>query len=162
MLTDCADYYGAEHGGRAGTRIMRRVHTGRAVAVATLLLLLGSAALVGCSDSGDARADCPKEPKAKHLVEDTTVDVQALDNRFEPKEITVEPGTEIRFVNDGRNLHNVISAKDSCFEFRIESDELGPGDEASIRFEEPGEFRYFCSIHGTEDAGMPGTAVVEE
>lgn len=142
---------------------MRRVHTGRAVAVATLLLFLGSSALVACADSGGgARADCSKQPKAKNLVQGVTVDVQALDNRFEPEEISVEAGTEVRFVNDGRNLHNVVSAKDSCFEFRIESDELGPGDEASIGFEDPGEFRYFCSIHGTEDAGMIGTVVVEE
>ncbi len=94
------------------------------------------------------------------LVEGETVEVLAVDNAFEPEELTVAAGTEVTFVNAGRNEHNVTPEDDDA-EWRIDTEEFLPGDEGSYRFTEPGTYRYYCSIHGTVDAGQIGTIVVE-
>jgi plastocyanin len=39
-------------------------------------------------------------------------------------------------------------------------DEFQPGDEYRHVFSEPGEYRYYCTIHGTAEVGMVGTVVV--
>src|SRR5262245_41954388 len=39
----------------------------------------------------------------------TTVTVAANDNAFEPRTVTVLPGTAVRWVNNGRNVHTVTA-----------------------------------------------------
>ena len=94
------------------------------------------------------------------LVEGESAEVLSVDNAFDPKELTVAAGTEVTFVNVGRNEHNVIP-EDEDAEWRIDTEDFQPGDEATYRFTEPGTYRYYCSIHGTLDAGQNGTIVVE-
>ncbi|MET0628967.1 MAG: cupredoxin domain-containing protein [Acidimicrobiia bacterium] len=83
-----------------------------------------------------------------------TVDVR--DNVFTPKTIEVEPGTVVRWVNRGRNTHNV--KPDEGFEFG--SRNLTKGQSYSFEFEEPGTFGYFCSLHGAPGKGQFGAVVV--
>jgi len=94
------------------------------------------------------------------LVRGVTIDVDARDNTFDPEATEVAAGTDVRFTNVGRNEHNVIPVSDDQTELLVETDALGPGDEAVVRLTEPGTYRYFCSIHGTEKAGMIGTVEV--
>jgi plastocyanin len=108
------------------------------------------AAIAGCGGGG---ADV-------ELVRGVTVEVDARDNTFAPEVTEVEPGTRVRFANVGRNEHNVIPVSDDQSELLVETDALGPGDEAVVRLTEPGTYRYFCSIHGTAEAGMIGTVEV--
>ena len=89
-----------------------------------------------------------------------TVDIDARDNTFESESISVEAGTNIRFVNVGRNDHNVIPESDDQDELLVETEDLEPGAEAVVRLTEPGSYRYYCSIHGTANAGMIGTIEV--
>ena len=42
----------------------------------------------------------------------------------------------------------------------VEVDGFQPGDVYAHVFTEPGEYRYYCSIHGNEDVGMVGTVIV--
>lgn len=86
--------------------------------------------------------------------------VDALDNTFGPEVVRVEAGTEVVWENRGRNDHNVIPEAEDA-EWAVEVDDFKPGDSASHVFTEPGRYRYFCSIHGTVDAGMIGQVVVE-
>lgn len=87
--------------------------------------------------------------------------VQAVDNAFAPVDAEIVAGTELVWLNRGRNDHNIIPEfGDDAWTFQ--DTEFGPGDEVSFVFETPGTYRYYCSIHGTLTAGMPGVIVVTE
>ena len=86
--------------------------------------------------------------------------VIAADNRFEPLSVEIAPGTEVVWVNRGRNDHDLIS--DSSTEFGAVAADFAPGDEYRFVFTEPGEYPYHCTIHGTSEIGMIGTIVVTE
>ena len=72
----------------------------------------------------------------------------------------IAPGTEVVWVNRGRNEHDLIS--DSSMAFGAVAANFAPGDEYRFVFTEPGEFPYHCTIHGTSEIGMVGTIVVTE
>ena len=42
----------------------------------------------------------------------------------------------------------------------VEVTEFAPGAVYTHTFTEPGEYAYYCSIHGTEQVGMVGTITV--
>ena len=125
------------------------------------MLALVAAVAVGCGgdeDPGGSGGDAA--PPDATLLEGEAVTISAIDNSFVPEAAQVAAGTEVTFANDGRNSHNVIP-EDEDAEWRVDTDDFQPGDTASFTFDEPGVYRYFCSIHGTIDAGMPGVLVVE-
>lgn len=86
--------------------------------------------------------------------------VEARDNLFEPDDLSVPAGTTIVFENTGRNEHNVVPAEGTADTISVDVEDLEPGATAERRLTEPGEYRYYCSIHGTETAGMVGTITV--
>ena len=88
-----------------------------------------------------------------------TVDVVALDNTFRPERVEVVAGTTVRWENRGRNDHDVVPADDTVA-WGVDASGFAAGDEYTRLFDTPGEYPYFCSIHGTKDAGMIGTVVV--
>ena len=88
------------------------------------------------------------------------VPVIALDNSFRPEVIEVNVGDEVVWENRGINEHDVLLVQDSASPFGVEVVDFQPGDLYSHVFTEPGEFRYYCSIHGNETVGMVGTVVV--
>ena len=87
------------------------------------------------------------------------VEIDVTDNAFGPRDIIVAPGTEIVFTNQGQNEHNVKPAVEGQFE-TIETQQLLPDASASRVFAEPGDYPYFCSIHGTANRGQRGRIVV--
>jgi plastocyanin len=105
------------------------------------------------SPDSSARGDQPAPPFE-------SVTVIAADNRFEPQDLEIAPGTEVVWVNRGRNDHDLIS--DSEAEFGAVAADFKPGDEYRFVFTEPGEYPYHCTIHGTAEIGMIGTIVVTE
>ena len=88
-----------------------------------------------------------------------TVVVLGLDNTFREETIEVEAGTEVLWENRGRNDHNVVPV-DETADWGVEVEDFTPGDEYSLVFGTPGEYPYYCSIHGTAEVGMIGTVVV--
>jgi plastocyanin len=126
---------------------------------ARLLAALAVAALVlvGCGDDGGGGEDAgPSVP----LTEGDEVEVLAIDNVFEPEDIRIRSGTTIRWVNNGRNDHNIIP-EDEDADWRVDTEDFVPGDEVEFEFNESGSYRYYCSIHGTIDVGMIGSVTVE-
>ena len=90
-----------------------------------------------------------------------TVEVRSLDNSFVAASVEIEAGTEIRWVNGGRNDHNVLPV-DESLDWGVERDEFVPTAEYSHLFDQPGVYAYYCSIHGTKEVGMVGAIVVTE
>jgi Copper binding proteins, plastocyanin/azurin family len=71
---------------------------------------------------------------------------------FVPREITVDVGDTITWRNEDSEPHNAI-ANDNSFH----TNTFGQGETASVTIDQPGEHRYFCSIH----AGMTGTVTAQ-
>jgi plastocyanin len=75
---------------------------------------------------------------------------------FEPKDLTVPPGTEVEWLDEG-GRHS-IEADDGSFK----SDALTAGASFKRRFDQPGIYKYFCSFHGSAGGhDMAGTIVVK-
>jgi plastocyanin len=85
------------------------------------------------------------------------VEVIALDNSFQAATIEVVAGTTVRWENRGRNDHDVQSVDGS---WGVATEDFPPGGVYSFVFADSGTFAYYCSIHGTKDAGMVGEVVV--
>lgn len=122
-----------------------------------LLAFVIAGLLAGCGD--DSRSTRVAEASA---VEPTgvVVPVYALDNSFRPELTTVEVGDEVRWENRGRNDHDILYVEG--VDFGISTDNFGPGAVYSHVFDRPGEYRYYCTIHGDQHVGMTGTIIVTE
>ena len=82
--------------------------------------------------------------------------VAALDDYFDAVVLRVPVGTEVEWVNFGRNPHTV-TADDGSFD----SGDMQNGDEFSWTFDEPGIYPYYCLYHGAAGGvGMAGMIVV--
>ena len=140
----------------------------RATPFALLLTFLAVLALAACSsgsDSGDGGGGGGADPTAgldavpdsdyEDLTGEAQVTIDARDNTFEPQYVTVSPGTKVEFDNVGRNPHNAIPVVKGAFD-DVPTDELQPGDAVVRVFDEPGEYPYYCSLHGTKNKGMTG------
>lgn len=140
----------------------------RAIAATAAVLAL---ALVGCGSDPAIRTDgsaVPPPPKGgvdlstasfEDLTAEAEPEVDALDNVFRAKFIEVEAGATVRFRNDGRNTHNLLPVVEGEFP-PLEAEAFEPGTEATITFDEPGDYPYYCSLHGTTTKGMVGAVRV--
>lgn len=124
------------------------------------LVVLVALAACGADDAQDAAASSAGGAAGAAEPNGQTVTVIAVDNSFDPEEVVVEAGTEVVWENRGRNEHNIIPEDESA-EWKVEVDAFQPDQSASYVFTEPGTYRYYCSIHGTIDVGMPGVVIVE-
>ena len=89
-----------------------------------------------------------------------TVALDIQDNAFTQRVVVVQAGTEITWTNQGRNEHNVRPSIEGAFEPISTLDLAEKGDSASLTFDEPGDFPYFCSLHGTATRGQTGRVIV--
>lgn len=94
---------------------------------------------------------------AEHTVE------ARPDNTFSPKNLEIEAGDTVTWVNMG-GLHNVVDESGS---FRCAQGCDGAGGDGdpsssswsfSLTFDDPGEVKYFCEVHAS--LGMSGTVTV--
>jgi len=112
--------------------------------------LLGIGFLAGCS----AGVSAPAQGGVGVVVE-----VEAGDNVFRAEEIRVRAGTTVTWTNTGRNNHDIVPVDGG--DWGIPLAEFGPESSYTRVFAEAGTYRYYCSAHGTKNAGMIGTIVVE-
>jgi plastocyanin len=124
------------------------------VALAALGLVPGVAVADGShrfadrfAERVDGRVEAPRQ----------TVTIHIRDNSFSPANFAVEDGTTVRWINEGRNNHNVTASKRSDY---FESGNLKPGRSYVHRFSEPGTFGYYCTLHGTPTSGQHGELAV--
>ena len=96
------------------------------------------------------------------------VNVGGSGNIFAPQALTINAGDSVTFVNKG-GFHNVV-ADDGSFRCARGCDGDGHGGNgnasslswvATVTFDTPGTFGYFCEIHGMPGQGMFGTITVQ-
>jgi plastocyanin len=152
------------------SRVLERALLGAAV--------VSSLALASCGDDSDAEtgtdtaAESASDPTTAEPSDDgddgvatsvaptgEEVEVLALDNNFRPEEIEIDAGTTVVWENGGRNDHNIVPVDDADA-WGVDIEEFHPGDVYSFTFATPGEYPYYCTLHGTADFGMIGTVVV--
>ncbi len=100
------------------------------------------------SASGDVPPPVDPPPAPAPAV---SGDVQAVDFAFSPVNLTVPAGSTITWVNTGVALHTATARNGS-----FDSGFLNTGDSYSKRFDAPGTFEYFCTLH----PDMVGTVIV--
>lgn len=64
---------------------------------------------------------------------------------FAPKEVTVAPGTRVRWVNRDEVPHTVTSAQGQAK--LLASKALDTDDHYEATFAEEGDYSYFCAVH---------------
>ena len=141
----------------------------RALSLLGTGLLAASLGLAACGGDGDGGSDAADELddgtddlEDVVAVDGDTADVKVLDNTFNDENIAVAPGTKVVWTNDGRQDHDIVPVGGEVSDWGVEPGDFTAGDVYEHTFEEPGTYRYYCTLHGSEDAGMIGAVVVEE
>lgn len=69
---------------------------------------------------------------------------------FQPGDITVKPGTTIRWTNEDEILHTATSgAPPGTADNRFNGEMDGKGKSFSVKLDQPGTYEYFCSRHNS-------------
>ena len=84
--------------------------------------------------------------------------VMVKDSKYEAKELTVQAGTTVTWIMDASFPHTV-TADDGSFD----SGRMSNGQSFSFTFDQPGEFPFYCTLHGGPGGtGMAGTVTVTD
>lgn len=106
--------------------------SGPALALVTALALVAA----GCGDDA---------PDAAAPAADAAVTVEGF--AYDPDPVTVATGTTIDWTNEDSVAHTVTAGvpgePDDAFDERLDGD----GGTASITFDDPGTYTYFCVFH---------------
>jgi len=116
------------------------------VALAALMAVAGWLAFGG--GDGETARRLRQEPV---VSEEQRVTIDVVDSDYEPRDLTVRPGTEVVWKFEGKLPHTVTDP-----DGRFDSGTLGQGDEYVMTFADPGEYFYYCVLHHA----MQGTLVV--
>lgn len=78
---------------------------------------------------------------------------------FGPNDLTIPVGTEVTWINKDSGPRHSATAADGSFDTGL----FDGGDEATLTFDTPGTFVYYCLLHGSPDgSGMAATITVTE
>ncbi len=88
-----------------------------------------------------------------------TVQVSAVDFRFDPPDLSADPGQiSIELTNDGEAPHAIEVEGNGVEE---ESDTIDPGASTTLDLDlEEGTYEIYCPVDGHKDRGMVGTLTV--
>jgi plastocyanin len=104
-------------------------------------VLVPSWLLVGCAVSLAGAATCIAAP-ATTAAPAAQASVAIANFTFDPPVLTVSTGTTITWTNRD-DIPHTVTAADNAFQ----SAPLDTDDTYARRFDQPGTFVYFCSIH---------------
>jgi plastocyanin len=124
------------------------------IAAAILVVLAVSVAACGGSTSSSTTAGGlpPTDVTNPPAGGPQSVQVIMTDRSYDPKEVTVNVGDTITWVNEDAPQHDVVADNG---EFKSEL--FDSGGTFSFTFAEAGTYPYHCSIH----PGMVGTVIVK-
>lgn len=140
----CTAPTGARRRGISTPTVGRRLSSGHpTVGVSLFAVVALLIVLTGCGTDADATADG---------ADGTAVeDVAIIDFEYEPKEITVTPGTTVRWTNEDRFGHTVTAGDprepEGLFDGTLGETIDGAGETFEYTFDEAGTFPYYCRFH---------------
>ncbi len=102
--------------------------------------------------AGHERVESVQSVESVHKV----VTIRIRDNLFTPSTLNVGEGTTVRWINVGRNTHNVTPDSGKAYG----SADLKPGKSYVHTFGQAGSFAYYCTLHGTPTSGQRGNLAV--
>jgi plastocyanin len=108
---------------------MNRRLVPRAAGGLQLAVLLGSCVLPGFGRADEARAATP-----------VTVEINQF--QFFPRELTVEAGTVVQWMNHDQTVHNIVAPG-----AKLASPGMDTGDHFDFTFAKPGDYPYLCGLH---------------
>jgi plastocyanin len=76
-----------------------------------------------------------------------SVEVHATGFLFAPDEVTITAGDSITWINDDKILHTITAGTPETPDDSFDRELDGQGTSTSLRFDDPGEYAYFCSRH---------------
>ncbi len=104
-------------------------------------------------------AACGSSGSSSGSTDGPATAVAVTDNLFTPMELRVTSGTVVEWTNRGATTHNVVSQ--DLESLLVPAPDFGPGATYRYRFDTPGTYRYYCSLHGTPGGlGQQGIVVV--
>jgi plastocyanin len=115
-------------------------------------------AAAGSGETGGGDQE-PEELDDVVVLDGPVAAVDVRDNTFNEENIQVPLGTRVVWTNNGRQDHDIVPERDG---WGVEPADFTPDALYEHVFDEPGTYRYYCSLHGTADAGMTGAVVVTE
>lgn len=121
--------------------VMRAVRPTRILAATCSLVILAGGCGGGGNDSTGAGE--PSGPQKVNISNYT----------YEPANLTVPAGTKVTFLNRDSTAHTATSKQRGSFD----TGPIQPGRHATVAFDEPGTFVYYCVFHPF----MKGTVRVE-
>lgn len=131
-------------------------------------LVLGSVFLGACGNaagpSADSAAGSPTTTTATSSMSETAdaaATVEITEFAYAPKEVRIKAGETVRWVNNDEFLHTVTSGEvdgpENKADGMFDEDLDESGSEATVTFDQPGSYTYFCSQHNA----MDGVVIVE-
>jgi plastocyanin/uncharacterized membrane protein YozB (DUF420 family) len=110
---------------------------------------------------GEPTEAAPAEPTAEPAEAPEAAGeflIDMLDFTYSDLNPVIPAGSTVAWVNAGGVKHSA-TADDGSWDTTL----LGPGGEASISFDEPGAYAYYCTLHGSPGGiGMSATITVSE
>ena len=113
---------------------------------------MGSGHDVGDGGHGTRHTNAPTTPGAREIT------VRAKSFKFKPKLITLAAGEDVTIA---------LTSKDSLHDFVVQGEGhivAAKGKKTKrggLRIDEPGTYKFWCSVSGHRRAGMQGTIVVD-
>ncbi len=135
---------------------MRTTMRTRPIAVLGALVLVFAA----CSGDGGTKRDSIENREIDDQRGKAEVVIRVSDNRFTPQNVRVDPGTTVVFDNQGSNIHDLRAFDEDGFGLDFGIAQLRVATRYEFTFAEPGTYRYWCKLHGTDSLGMIGAIVV--
>ncbi len=121
-------------------------------ALAVALLAMGCGSSGGGGSSTGANFANTGTPTSGPVTKVSMHNIQ-----FNPKTLTVKPGTVVEWVNDDSVNHDVTKDTGPGPQFSSGSGNLQSGDTYRVKLDAAGTVKYECTVH----PGMTGTFVVK-
>ncbi len=110
----------------------------------------------GAPEPTEVGEDAPTGARVTDEPGDVEVDIRMFD--FEDDVVEIGVGETVTWTNQDATRHTVTSGVDGEPDGAFEVAFADRGDTASVTFDEPGEYHYFCGPHSF----MTGTVVVAD
>jgi plastocyanin len=110
------------------------------IGVVSVGAIVAAIALMAFGGDGESARRPVRAPTV--VSEEQQVTIEVVDNDFEPRNLTVRPGTEITWKFTGSLPHTVTDPAGA-----FDSGTLGRGDTFKMTFDEPGTYNYYCVLH---------------